>query len=187
MERRKFVQSTLGLLATTGMASPVMSREYMPPKKGFKVKALETRYKEKIVYAGMPVDFKLLGSDTDNRLSVFISSNNQRGFGPPLHVHYSFDAFFCVLDGVFSFELDGEIFTLEMGDSLFIPRNVKHRFMNTSETAGTLLVGMTPAKNMEEYFAEMRNQLSDTGIPNMQAMQAVYKKYDSEILGPPMQ
>ncbi|MFT3948034.1 MAG: cupin domain-containing protein [Agriterribacter sp.] len=81
-----------------------------------------------------------------------------------MHVHYTFDEFFCVLDRTFLFELDNEIFTLNVGDCLFIPRNVKHRFTYTGETSGTLLVGMTPAKNMEKYFAEMRNQLPDTGM-----------------------
>ena len=65
MERRKFVQNTLTLLAATSMASPILAQKNTPPKKGFKVKALYTRYKDKIVYGNTPIDFKLLSSDTD--------------------------------------------------------------------------------------------------------------------------
>ncbi len=186
MERRKFVQNTLTLLAVTTMASPLLAQKYTPAKKGFKVKASGTRYKDKIVYGKTPIDFKLLSSDTENRLSVFISSNNQKGFGPPLHLHHTFDEFFSVLEGIFIFELDGEAITLDKGDSIFIPRNVKHRFNYEGETSGTLLVGITPAKGIEKYFADMGKLFIGNGMPDMVAMQALYKRYNSEILGPPM-
>ena len=186
MERRKFVQNTLTLLAATTMASPLLAQKYTPPKKGFKVKALNTRYKDKIVYGNTPIDFKLLSSDTENQLSVFISSNNQKGFGPPLHLHHTFDEFFCVLEGAFIFELDGENTTLDKGDSIFIPRNIKHRFNYDGDTSGTLLVGITPAKGMEKYFADMGKLLTGNGMSDMVAMQALYIRYNSEILGPPM-
>jgi mannose-6-phosphate isomerase-like protein (cupin superfamily) len=186
MERRKFVQSTLTLLAATSMASPILAQKNTPPKKGFKVKALDTRYKDKIVYGNIPIDFKLLSSDTEDRLSVFISSNNQKGFGPPLHLHHTFDEFFCVLDGTFVFELDSEIIKMDKGDSIFIPRNVQHRFNYDGETSGTLLVGITPAKDMEKYFTDMGKLLTGNGMPDMVAMQALYKRYNSVILGPPM-
>ena len=39
MERRKFVQNTLTLLAVTSMASPILAQKNTLPKKGFKVKA----------------------------------------------------------------------------------------------------------------------------------------------------
>jgi len=186
MERRNFLQNTLTLLAVTSVASPLLAQKDMPPKKGFKVKALETRYKEKIMAVDAPIDFKLLGSDTEDTLSIFISSNNQKGFGPPLHIHHTFDEFFCVLDGSFLFQLEDEIIPLSKGDSIYIPRNNKHCFTYNGETSGTLLVGMTPAKNMENYFVDMCKLLTGHGMPDMVAMQAVYRKYNSEILGPPM-
>jgi quercetin 2,3-dioxygenase len=186
MERRKFMQSTLAMLAVTSVASPVLGQKHTLPKKGFKTKAMETRYKDKIAYGNTPIDFKLLSSDTEDRLSIFISTNNQKGFGPPLHVHHSFDEFFCVLEGNFLFELGDETLSLEKGDTLFIPRNNRHRFNYNGETSGTLLVGITPAKKMEKYFEDMGKLLTEKGMPDMTAMQALYKSYDSEILGPPM-
>ncbi len=127
-----------------------------------------------------------MGSDTEDRLSVFISTNNKKGFGPPLHVHHTFDEFFCVLDGKFLFQVDDEILSMENGDSLFIPRNVKHCFNYNGETSGTLLVSILPAKGMENYFAEMGKLLTGQGMPDMAALQKLFKSYDSEILGPPM-
>jgi mannose-6-phosphate isomerase-like protein (cupin superfamily) len=185
MKRRNFIQSTLTAVAATSIAVPAFSQP-TPPKKAFKVKALETRYSEKIVVANAPIDFKLLSTDTEDRLSVFISTNNKKGFGPPLHIHHNFDEFFCVLDGKFLFQVDDEILSMEDGDSLFIPRNVKHCFTYNGESAGTLLVSISPAKGMENYFAEMGKLLTGQGMPDMEALQKLFKSYDSEILGPPM-
>jgi mannose-6-phosphate isomerase-like protein (cupin superfamily) len=185
MKRRNFLQRTLTALAATTITVPIFSQQ-VPHKKALKVKALETCYTEKIVIENAPIDFKLLGGDSEDRLSVFISTNNQRGFGPPLHIHHSFDEFFCVLQGKFSFQVDDEILSMENGDTLFIPRNVKHCFNYTGETSGTLLVNILPAKGMEKYFAEMGKLLSGQGMPNMAALQTLFKSYDSEILGPPM-
>ena len=186
MQRRNFIQSSLTLLAATSVAAPIVAQKYTPPKKGFKVKAIETRYKDKIIYGETPIDFKLLSSDTENRLSIFISTNTQKGFGPTLHVHHTVDEFFCVLEGKFLFQSGDDILSLEKGDTIYIPRNEKHCFTYDGETSGTLLVGITPAKGMEDFFAVMGKQLSGHGMPDMKAMQAVYKFYNSEILGPPM-
>ncbi len=186
MERRNFIQSTLTLLAATNVASPLLAQKRSPPKRGFLVKALETRFKDKIVYGSTPIDFKLLSNDTEDRLSIFISTNNQKGFGPPLHIHHAFDEFFCILEGNFLFQLGDEILSLDKGDSIFIPGNNKHCFNYNGDKSGTLLVGITPAKGMEKYFTDMGKLLTGQGMPDMVAMQALYKSYNSEILGPPM-
>lgn len=185
MKRRNFLQSTLAVLTVTSFPMPAFSQSFSL-KKAFKVKALETRYKEKIMIANAPKDFKLLSKDTEDQFSIFISSNNQKGFGPPLHLHHSNDEFFCVLNGTFLFQLDDQILSLETGDSLFIPRNVKHAFTYNGETSGTLLVQVSPGKGMEDYFAGMGKLMPGKIMPDMAAMQALYHKYDSEILGPPM-
>jgi mannose-6-phosphate isomerase-like protein (cupin superfamily) len=185
MKRRNFLQGTLTALAATSVNVPAFS-QYIPGKKAFKVKTFETRYKEKVVVSNARIDFKLLSNDTEDRLSVFISTNNQKGFGPPLHLHHSFDEFFCVLEGAFLFQIDNEILSLESGDTLFIPRNVKHCFTYNGDTSGTLLVSILPAKGMENYFAEMGKLLTGQEMPDMAALNKLFKSYDSEILGPPM-
>jgi mannose-6-phosphate isomerase-like protein (cupin superfamily) len=182
MKHRNSLQGTLA--ATT--VAPSSFSQNIPDKKTFKVKALETRYKEKIVVAKAPIDFKLLSSDTEDRLSIIISTNNKKGFGPPLHIHYTFDEFFCVLDGKFLFQVDDKILSLQNGDTLFIPRNVKHCFTYDGKTSGTLLVNIFPGKGMENYFGEMGKLVTGQGMPDMAALQALYKTYDSEILGPPL-
>lgn len=75
---------------------------------------------------------------------------------------------------------------MEKGDSLFIPRNVKYCFDYDGETSGNLLVGMLTGKGMENYLADMGKLLTGQGMPDMVALQAVYKSHNSEILGPPI-
>lgn len=82
--------------------------------------------------------------------------------------------------------MDDEQFTGDAGDYIFIPRNVKHAFNYAGETSGTLLVGILPTYNMENYFAEMGKILTGKGKPDMAALQTLFKKNDSEILGPPI-
>jgi hypothetical protein len=94
-------KSTVDPMTTASAATDDQSKENTSPKKGFHVKALENRYTEKIMCGDIPMDFKLLSSNTEDRLSVFISTNNKRGFGPPLYFHYTFDEIFCVLQGSF--------------------------------------------------------------------------------------
>jgi hypothetical protein len=45
------------------------------PKKGFKVAALENRYKEHIKYGDVPVDFKLLSTDIFMMPKLFLAMN----------------------------------------------------------------------------------------------------------------
>ena len=181
MKRRKFLQNSLavGAISATAQANNL-------PKKGFKVAALENRYHKTIKYGDVPVDFKLLSTDTQNQVSIFIASNTPKDFGVPLHVHHSIDEFFCILEGEFLFQLDNERFTLKAGDTIFVPRGVKHAFKVISEQRASNLVAILPGKGMESYFVEMAQALTPQGVPDMAAMQAVYKKYDSEILGPPL-
>ncbi|HTR30725.1 MAG TPA: cupin domain-containing protein [Puia sp.] len=185
MKRRRFLHSTLTTLAAATVPLPAFPNERQHHM-AFKVNTLETRFTERIVASGAPIDFKLLSSDTEDRLSIFISTHNQKGFGPPLHVHYAFDEFFCVLDGNFRFQVDDEILSLATGDTLFIPRSVKHCFTYSGETSGSLLVGMSPGKGMESFFLKMGKLLTGPGEPDMKAMQELFKDYRSEILGPPM-
>ena len=186
MIRRNFLQNSLVVMAGTALSQTAMASLPITTKKAFKVKALSTRTPEKIMFKETPIDFKLLSSDTENRLSVFVSSNNKKGFGPPLHVHYTFDEFFCVLEGKFFFHVDNEQHMLNTGDSIFIPRNVKHAFDYEGETSGTLLVAITPGKGIEAFFEDMSKYLNVKGKPDEAAMQRVYEAHNSKIVGPPI-
>lgn len=171
------------------------------PTTGIFTKTGAARNAEKIVCATTAVDFKLLGSDTNGDMAVFVSSNNRRGNGPPVHVHQTMDEFFCVLAGEFLFQVGNETTHLKPGDTVFIPRNVSHAFDCVSSEPGKLLVTIQPASNMEDFFRQLGKILPRvdspgvdlpgvdspaTGAPDMAALNNLYAAYDSVILGPPL-
>ncbi len=168
-------------------ASPNQGITFYPRgKKGIAIKDGEAPNNEKIVCAVTPINFKVVSSDTNGDLSVFISSNNRKGDGPPLHVHQKFDELFCVLEGEFLFQVGDEQTRLKPGDTMFVPRTVKHCFNCTSSQPGKLLVTVQPANNMEVFFRGIAKLLPVAGSPDMVAMQALYKQHDSTIVGPPL-
>ena len=141
---------------------------------------------ETLVCATTAVDFKLLGTDTNGDMAVFVSSNNRRGNGPPLHVHQTMDEFFCVLAGEFMFQVGDETARLKPGDTVFIPRTVSHAFDCVSNEPGKLLVTIQPASNMADFFRQLGQLLPEAGAPDMAAIQKLYATHDSAVLGPPL-
>ncbi|MDB5239793.1 MAG: cupin [Spirosoma sp.] len=188
MKRRLFLQNSLlasSVVNAPGRLtnSPVVK---IRPDKGIPLKDGQARNSEKIVVAGAPIDFKLLSKDTEGDQAIFISSNNRKGGGPPLHVHQKFDEFFCVLEGEFVFQVGNEKTMLKPGDTMFVPRNVNHGFDCISNKPGKLLVTIQPASNMEEFFRQIAGAFSSTGVPNLAAMHKIYQAHDSAIIGPPV-
>jgi uncharacterized cupin superfamily protein len=117
---------------------------------------------------------------------VFVSANNRKGAGPPLHVHQTLDEFFCVLEGEFLFQVGDEQTRLKPGDTMFVPRKVNHCFDCVSNEPGKLLVTIQPAANMEGFFRQLGKLLPEHGAPDMAAMQKLYQQHDSAIVGPPL-
>ena len=181
MKRRQFLLNSL--VAPTAFD---FQPEALPerPLKGIATKDGATRTTGKIVVAEAPINFKLVSQDTDGDLSVFISSNNRKGSGPPLHVHQQVDEFFCVLEGEFLFQVGEEKTVLSPGDTLFVPRKVTHGFDCVSDNPGKLLVTMQPARQMEEFFRQLGQVFAKPGPPDVAAIQKIYQTHDSAIVGP---
>ena len=78
------------------------------------------------------------------------------GGGPPLHTHATEDEYFAVLDGEFTFYIDGCVTAVTAGGSTFVPRGVPHCFKNCSARDARMLVLFTPGQ-IEGFF--------DYGLP----------------------
>jgi quercetin dioxygenase-like cupin family protein len=188
MKRRHFLQNSLLAPSVVNLSSEssIAKAEQSRPTKGISLKDGQARNREKISITGTPVDFKLLSQDTDGDQAIFISSNNRRGSGPPLHVHQKFDEFFCVLEGEFLFQVGDEKTRLKPGDTMFVPRNVNHGFDCVSSQPGKLLVTIQPASNMENFFRQIAGAIPSTGAPDLAVIQKIYQSHDSAIVGPPV-
>jgi quercetin dioxygenase-like cupin family protein len=79
------------------------------------------------------------------------------GQGVPPHIHTREDEIFCVVQGELTCQMEGSPapVTLKPGDSIFLPRNRTHGFINTSTKEARMLVTVTPGTGTDRMFAEL--------------------------------
>lgn len=77
----------------------------------------------------------------------------QPGWGPPLHVHYGEDEMFYVLEGQIRIWCGEETFEAAPGATVVLPRGFPHRFENVGESAGRILIAVTPG-GFESFFID---------------------------------
>jgi mannose-6-phosphate isomerase-like protein (cupin superfamily) len=123
---------------------------------------------------------KVSGKDNEDRCVIFDTLRPEK-VGPPLHLHTDCDEWFFVRDGKFKFKTDDEVISLETGNSLFVPRNVPHAFVKTSEGSARLIVMHQPAGTMEEYFCTASQRTNHSP----EQRRALAEKHGMQILGPP--
>jgi len=114
--------------------------------------------------AGTHLDFKVLTKDTQGGFFLMEHRNVPQG-GPVRHLHYAQEEWFYLLDGnKVVVEIGDERFTLRPGDSVLAPRNVPHVWAYVGEKPGRMLVGFTPAGQMEDFFSLSSKQPVDAKI-----------------------
>lgn len=128
-----------------------------------------------------PNDVVISRKDTGNDLSVFIFQGHGNA-GTPLHVHFHQDEFFYVVDGRYRFVCGKVINELNAGDTIFLPRNIPHQWLQLSES-GKLLYAVNPAGTLEDMFKEL-NELK--APPTEAEMAKLLAKHGQKLLGPPM-
>ncbi|HET9487453.1 MAG TPA: cupin domain-containing protein [Chryseosolibacter sp.] len=184
MKRRNFFLSTLIALPVTGFAklkATIVARA----KKGFRVSSGEarfgTRYKMKGVTLNV-LDIKISGKDTENDLAVFEQTGLTPNGGPPLHVHPYQDEWFYIVEGAYVFQVGEDKYAMKKGDTIFLPRNVPHAFVQLTDK-GKMIVSYLPAGKMESFFA-----LTDawTSPATKEEIEKAFSDHDMKIVGPPL-
>src|SRR5215475_3308711 len=99
--------------------------------------------------------------------------------GPPTHIHQTEDEFFYVMKGEFKLKLGDRIVTAPAQSVMFVPRGTVHTFQNVGTEPGVILVGVTPA-GFEKMFEERQGVDAETN-------RALAKKYNMDVVGPPIQ
>jgi mannose-6-phosphate isomerase-like protein (cupin superfamily) len=127
--------------------------------------------------AGTHLDFKVLTKDTQAGFFLIEHRNIPEG-GPVRHLHYAQEEWFYLVEGEkLVIEVGDERFTLRPGDSILAPRNVPHVWAYVGEKPGRMLMGFTPAGQMEDFFALSSKQPVDAKIAEAHGM---------KWLGPPL-
>ncbi len=96
------------------------------------------------------------GEDTGSTFALF-HAVVPAGHGPPPHTHTREDESFYVLKGRITFHVGRaaggfDELVAEPGDFVFAPRDVPHRFHNSTDTPAEMLIQVVPA-GIERYFA----------------------------------
>ena len=90
----------------------------------------------KAVRAGSHLDFKVLTRETNGGMFVMENMNMSRG-GPPRHVHFEQEEWFCLIEGGdVVMEIGEQKLRLKPGDSVLAPRNVPHVWAYIGEQPG---------------------------------------------------
>lgn len=88
------------------------------------------------------------------------------GSGTPPHIHYNEDEAFYVLEGEVSIWCGDESYVARAGDFAFLPRNVRHNYVNTGSGDARMLVLTNPA-GFEQFVAEAGAPTESVEIPEM--------------------
>jgi len=184
MKRGKFILTAISILPLTSFAritTKIMTRT----NTGFKVKSGEARFGKHFKMKGVTLnvlDNKISSKDTDGDLSVF----EQNGFtpkgGPPLHLHPYQDEFFYIINGEYLFQVGEDKYQMKSGDTIFLPRNVQHAFLQLSER-GKVIVSYIPAGKMEDFF---KTTDSWTSPPTLKEIEKAFEDHDMKVVGPPL-
>lgn len=182
MKRRKFVFGSLWplpLYSFTGFKS------LFTFGKPFRVSSGETRFGKHYKMRGVTLntlDLKISGKDTDHVLAVFEQIGQTPNGGPPLHIHLDQDEWFFVTEGEYLFQCGQEQFRMKAGDTLFLPRNVPHAFIQLTDRARTI-VSYLPAGKMEEFFAVTDSWNSP---PSREEIAKTFLDHGMKVVGEPL-
>ena len=115
------------------------------------------------------------GQATGERLSISggsFSVREWRGSGPAaLHVHYSDDEAWHVLEGVLRFRFADRVVEVPEGETVFVPAGVAHTY---EAIDARYLVVLTPR------LAALIRELQNT--PDRSRHRAIYHAHDSQLL-----
>lgn len=179
MQRRKFLSVTPLALA---LGTVLKSKAKATSANSFIVKAKEARFGVHTPFMGVnPNDVKISGKDTNGQLAVFEYIGTQK-VGPSLHVHFDQDEIFTVVEGEYLFQVGEKKDILKAGDTIFLPRQVPHTWIQLSDL-GKLIYFLQPAGKMEEFFIKMS---SFKEKPSVEEMDKIHAAHGMKVIGPPL-
>jgi quercetin dioxygenase-like cupin family protein len=183
MKRKNFILSLAVLYPLAGLAK--LKNFIHRAGKGFKVNANDARFGDhfhmKAVTTNL-LDLKISGKDTDGDLAIFEQTGLSPNGGPPLHIHPHQDEMFYAMEGSYRFQVGDDKFDMKAGDTIFLPRNVPHAFVQLTER-GKMMVIFQPAGKMEEFF---RQTSTWTTAPTQPEIVKLFESCDMKVVGPPL-
>ncbi len=184
MKRKNFL---LAVLIPVALPPLIRGRVFSKPRtgRGFKVSAGEARFGKRITMKGITpntLDIKISAKDTDGELAVFQQTGTASKGGPPLHIHPYQDEWFYILEGKYQFQIGDDKYSMQKGDTIFLPRNVPHAFVQLTPQA-SVIVSYLPGGKMEAFFEATSKWETP---PSKEEIVQVFADHDMKVVGPPL-
>ena len=181
MKRKQFLFTLLSAIPAVTFSKSKWNMKTQS-EKGFKVNNGEARFGKHYKMKGVTLntlDIKISGKDTNNAVAVFEQTGLTPNGGPPLHIHPSQDEWFYIIEGEYLFQVGSDRYNLKAGDTIFLPRNVQHAFIQLTEK-GKAIVSYSPAGKMEAFF-----ETTDawTSPPPKEEIVKVFAQHDMKVVG----
>jgi quercetin dioxygenase-like cupin family protein len=121
----------------------------------------------------------------------FLEATSLPGYGPPRHIHHSYDELFYVLEGEFLFLVGERQASAPPGTFVFIPRGTVHAAKVIGSEPGKVLIAYIPGglEHSFEEFAQLRTEQGEDAnrsTGQVMTVEEINEKYDSKFIGPPL-
>lgn len=120
------------------------------------------------------------GSTTDDAFSLIETAETDPGIGPPMHIHRDCAESFYVLAGAYRMFVDDRTFECPSGSFIYVPRGMRHTFVNTAADSRKLNL-YTPSA-MVGYFDELAAGIR--ADMDESALDAIAGRFAMEVVGP---
>jgi len=140
---------------------------------------MATMTDERIRIGGIEVRFLLEGEQTAGALAMFEFGVEAGTKVPAPHSHDAYDETIYGLEGVLTWNVDGDLHDVGPGEVLAIPRGVVHGFDNTADVDARALAVVTPGILGSAYFRDIAAVLERAagGPPDPAALAEVMRRH----------
>jgi mannose-6-phosphate isomerase-like protein (cupin superfamily) len=175
--RRSFLKSAASALPVATLHNLLAQSAPPPAPTLHPVAAGQDRFGPPHTLGFSSLAFKVATNDTAGNLFVIEHRDLQPGKGPALHLHYSQEEWFYVMEGEVTLQVGDQRLSLHAGESVLAPRRVPHTFSAVGSPAH-MLIAFTPAGKMEQYFVD------GAANPSAAATEDFMNRYDMKWIGP---
>jgi mannose-6-phosphate isomerase-like protein (cupin superfamily) len=182
VKRRSFLKAVATVAPSVAlhdlMTRPAVAQATAPPAAGelHVIGAGEDRFGHPHSLGMSSIGFKVVPGETGGGLFVIEHTHLGPG-GPPLHLHWSQEEFFYVMEGEVAFQVGEQRLELKEGECVLAPRRIPHTF-SSLRPSSRMLIAFTPAVKMEDYFRDAEQHRELAFKPEFMA------RYDMKFVGP---
>ena len=143
----------------------------------------KSEYCETLEIAASKITFQLTSQDTKDQIGIYQIQLQPHSVGAQLHYHRFMDETFLVNEGKLTIMHGDQTTTASPGDMIYVPRFTPHGFRNDGDQPVRVTLVFNPALQREGFFRGLQHALS-TDPPDIEALFAIYTKYDSYPIDP---